>query len=259
MISLRYSMLKDWRSLCQLAFKARWFGTTEEKQLMSLDHVQAIRWGVYFEQLVWGTGMGGKTIELDPKEKSSVYYERVKKQAKEARRILISEQSFTQLDTQVQLKGILDVEGVKIPIEGNIDAMFWNGNKPFLNVDTKSTADAENEYGDYAWGRPEKMDMSQMVMYRDLVFLNFNVLPRSQYYVADLTKEEKVELIEPEFTDEYIWNHRWNVRIAYQEINQALNFDYWVPKNGYNECKNCPLKSVCPKAVTTPEIKYIQK
>src|SRR5690606_7743590 len=110
MISLRYSMLKDWRSLCQLAFKARWFGTTEEKQLMSLDHVQAIRWGVYFEQLVWGTGMGGKTIELDPKEKSSVYYERVKKQAKEARRILISEQSFTQLDTQVQLKGILDVE-----------------------------------------------------------------------------------------------------------------------------------------------------
>lgn len=259
MISLRYSMLKDWNSMCQLAFKARWFGTPEEKQLMSLDDVQAIRWGVYFEQLVWGTGMGGKTIELTIKEKSSVYYERVKRQAKEARRILITENNLQLIGTQVQLKATLDVEGVQIPIEGNIDAIFGINKIPQMNIDTKSTADADNEYGDYAWGRPDKMDMSQMVMYRDLVYLNYGVVPQSRYYVADLTKEEKVEIIEPDFREEYIWNHRWNVRNSFQEINQAYNFDFWIPVKDYNQCKNCRIRSICSEAVTTPEIKIITK
>ena len=83
-------MLKDWEELCPIAFKARWFGTDEEKKLFSLDEVQVIRYGVLFEMLVVGTGMGGKKLEWTDKEKKSVYYERIKRQAKLCRDYLKS-------------------------------------------------------------------------------------------------------------------------------------------------------------------------
>lgn len=261
-VRIRNSMIKDWYSLCQLAFKARWFGSEEEKKLMSLDHVQAIRWGSYFEQLVIGSGVGGKVIELSTKEVQAVYYERVKRQAKEARRILLQENNFHFLKGQVQLLGEVVVDGIKIPVEGNIDMMFSNSKHdptPSLNIDLKSTADAENEFGDYAWGKPETMDMGQMVMYRELVLINYNVIPLSRYYVADLTKQERVEYLEPDFSEEYIYNYFSKVKDVFIGINKALNFDYWVPDNSYNTCKNCPLVKVCNKAVKTPSIKIVNK
>lgn len=252
-------MIKDWYSMCQLAFKGRWFGTEEEKQLMSLDHVQSIRWGSYFEQLVIGSGVGGKVIELSIKERNSVNYERVKSQAQEARRILLIENDLDVIGVQVRLLGDIDVDGLIIPVEGNIDMIMGKDDIPSMNIDLKSTADAENEFGDYAWGKPETMDMGQMVMYRHLVMENYKVTPISRYYVADLTPKERVESMEVEFSEDYIYDYYTKVRDVYTGISKAVNFDYWVPDNGYNKCKQCPLKNICSKAVLTPEIKHIYK
>lgn len=262
MIRIRNSMLKDWYSLCQLAFKARWFGTDEEKKLMSLDHVQAIRWGSYFEQLVIGSGVGGKVIELTDKEIKSVYYNRVKNQAKEARRILLQESKYHFLQGQVQLFGDIEVDGMIIPVEGNIDMMFSDNEfdtTPVLNLDLKSTADAENEFGEYAWGKPETMNMGQMVMYRELVMINYGIIPKSQYYVVDLTDKERVEHLEPEFSEEYIYEYKTSLTNAYIAISKAVKYDYWIPDNSYNKCKKCPLVNVCSKAIKTPSIKIVNK
>lgn len=252
-------MLRDWESMCQLAFRARWFGTEEERQKMDIGHRQSIRWGVFFEQLIFGSGMGGKTIELTDKERSSVYYTRVKKQAEEARNYLLKNNPITHMGSQVQLFGEIDVGGFKIPCEGNIDGQFGRNKIPELNVDTKLTADADNEYGDYAWGRPDLMDMGQLVMYRELTFLNYGVWVQSMYYVADTTPSERVEVIKPEFTEDYIMWYKDRLREAYIGITQAVNFNYWKPSSGYNECKVCPLRGTCPKAVKVPEVQVIIK
>lgn len=257
---IRNSMLKDWETLCPLAFRARWFGTESEKKLMDIGYKQNIRWGSYFEQLIFGSGVGGKIITLTDKEIKSTHFERVKSQAKEARRILFkSKDSIPFIKAQVQVFGNLEIEGHKIPCEGNIDGMFGRNKIPELNVDTKYTADTSNEWGAYAWGKPEEMDMGQLVMYKELTLITFGVHVRSQYYVADSTPQERVEMLEPQFSSYYINHYKYRVAKAYTEISQALNFNYWMPKNSYAECKQCPLRNVCPSAILMPEIKIIEK
>lgn len=256
---IRNSMLNDWESMCQLAFRARWFGTDEEKAKMDIGHKQSIRWGSYFEQLVFGSGVGGKTIELTEKEIRSEAYPRVKRQAKEARNYLFKEIGMPFIKAQVQLFGSIEVQGQLIPCEGNIDGQFGNNKIPEVNVDTKYTGDTENTYGKYAWGKPEEMDMGQLVMYRELSYLNYGIMPRSIYYVADSKPAERVEVIEPVFSQGYIDWYKERLRDAYREISQAVNFNYWKPTAGYNECKQCPLRDSCPSAIKIPSIKIVEK
>lgn len=258
-IIIRNSMLKDWENLCPLAFKARWFGTPEEKQLMDIGHLESIRWGSYFEQLVFGSGVGGKTIELNQKELSSVYYKRVKRQAEEARKYLFKTMGVPFIAAQVQIFGEVEVEGVKIPLEGNVDGMFGHNKIPEMNVDTKFTADTSNEWGEYAWGKPETMDMGQLVNYKTLVDNKYGTDVKSRYYVADKSEKERVEVIEPVFSNEYIQEYYWRVYLCYMKLWESVNYDVWEARNGYNECKGCPLKNTCPKAVLSPQVKIVHK
>lgn len=258
-LRIRNSMLSDWDNMCQLAFKARWFGTDEDKEKMDIGYKQSIRWGLFFEQLIFGSGMGGKTIELTEKEYGSVHYKRIKAQASEAREYLFKHLGVPFVASQVQLFAEIEVDGMIIPVEGNIDGAFGHDRKIDLIVDTKYTADTSNEYGNYSWGRPEDMDMGQLVMYKTLVLLNYGTLPEAMYYVADSTTEERVEVIRPDFSPSYVDWYNSRIKDAYIGINQAINFDHWVPKNGYNECKKCPFRDTCPSAIKQPTIKIIEK
>lgn len=271
-------MLNDWEEMCQLAFKARWFGTPQEKDLMDIGHLPAIRWGSYFEQLVLGSGVGGKMIELTDSEKSSKeLYPRVHRQAQVARDFLfrhITEGGLKLplIEAQMQVKANMVIEGITVPVEGNIDAAFGFNKIPSLNLDTKYTGDASNTFGKYAWGKPETMDMGQLINYSELIYLNYGVMPRSMYYVADSTPKERVEIIEPVFSNYAREEYKWRLKEAYLKISYAVNWNVWVPTPDYNKCKNCPLNgaqwekqrkelglSKCPAAINIPQIKVIQK
>lgn len=258
-LRIRNSFINDWLGQCQLATKARWFGTPQEKELMDIGHKQNIRWGSYFEQLVFGSGVGGKIIELKPNELSSKILPRVKRQAREAREYLWKELGHPFIAAQVQLFGDIEVDGILIPCEGNIDGMFGTKGIPAVNVDTKLSGDASTTWGDYAWGKPESMNMGQMVMYKTLVKLNYSVDVRSIYYVADTKESERVEVIEPVFSEWYIDDYKQKIKKVYTEATQAINFNYWVPSNDYNKCKKCPLRSICPSAVKIPTVKIVEK
>lgn len=260
-LRIRNSMLSDWEEMCHLAFRARWFGTAEERQLMDIGHLEAIKWGSYFEQLVLGSGVGGKIVELTDKMYRSDYYERTKRQAETAREFIFNRLGVPFIAAQVQMVVDIEIEGMTIPTEGNADALLGYSKVPSVILDTKFTGDTTNEYGKYAWGKPETMDMGQLVMYTEQAVRIYNLpsFPRSIYYVADRLKSERVEVIEPEFTQEYRQWYLWKLKEAYQEISQSYNFNYWTDKASYNNCRNCPLRDQCNKAVKVPEIKKIIK
>lgn len=260
-IRIRNSMLSDWDSMCKLAFKARWFGTEEEKKAMDIGHLQAIRWGSYFEQLVLGTGVGGKIIELTEKENRSEYKDRVKEQASIARQFIfgtLKEMGYPFLKAQEQLITTFLIDGVEVHYEGNADALLGR-DQPELVLDTKLTGDTTNTFGKYAWGRPETMDMGQLVGYTEAVKQIYGKEPKAMYYVADISPKKRIEPIEVDFTDEYRYEYLWRLKEAYVEINQSVNFNHFPATASYNECSNCPLFKTCEKAVRVPEITTIVK
>lgn len=264
MFRIRNSMLTDWEEMpCKLAFKARWFGTDEEKKLMDIGDRPAIRWGSYFEQLVLGSGVGGKTIELTPKEFNSVYYERVKRQAAVAREFIfgyLKSQGYPFWKAQVQLVCDFEIEGEIIPYEGNADALLGSPNQPTLVLDTKFTGDTTNTWGKYSWGNPEGMDMGQLVGYREASRLIYGTEPKAMYYVADSKEAERVEPIYVDYSQEYIdWYMIGRLKPAYKAILRSYNWGDWPAAPSYNNCNSCPLKNICTKAVKIPEIKTIQK
>src|SRR5690606_6730844 len=129
---IRNSMLNDWEEMCHLAFRARWFGTPDEQKLMDIGHLQAIRWGSYFEQLVLGSGVGGKVIELTDKELRSEYYPRVKRQASIARGFIfetLKGMGYPFMKAQERLETTFTIDGMQVPYEGNADALLGL-NKP---------------------------------------------------------------------------------------------------------------------------------
>lgn len=258
---IRNSMLNDWEEMCHLAFRARWFGTPEEQKLMDISNLPAIRWGSYFEQLVLGSGVGGKLIELTDKELRSDLYPRVKRQAETARGFIfgtLKEMGYPFLKAQVTLETTFVIDGMNVDYQGNADALL-GVDIPELILDTKYTGDTTNTFGKYAWGKPETMDMGQLVGYTEAAGQIYGKKPKAMYYVADSTPKERVEPIEVEFTNEYIQMYMWRLKEAYVEIRQALAFNYWSHKSSYNNCKNCPLNKICDKAVLVPEIKTIMK
>lgn len=263
MIRIRNSMLNDFEEMCPLAFKARWFGTEEEKALMDIGNRDTIIWGSYFEQLALGSGVGGKIVTLSQAKETSILKERCHRQAKQARKFLFTElyhegQKVPLMRAQMQVQCDLEIDGVMIPVEGNIDAAFgWT--YPIINVDTKYTGNTTNTWGKYAWGKPETMDMGQLIMYSEISNVLFNYMPRSMYYVADSTPAERVEAIEPIFADESRYLYKQRVKHAHEKITYNVRWNVWIPTPEYNKCKQCPLINTCASAIKTPQIKIIYK
>ena len=262
-------MLNDWEEMCGLAFKARWFGSKEEKELMDISDRDSIIWGSYFEQLVLGSGVGGKVIDLNELGRKnnknylgSVFYKRVKSQTETARGFIfgyLKEKGYPFWKAQVELETDFHVDGEVIPYQGNADALLGLPNKPTLVLDTKFTGDTTNTWGKYAWGKPEVMDMGQLVGYVKACEQIYGTNPTAMYYVADSKEEERVEPIVAEFSDEYVYEYMYRLKTAYIEIRQSLIWDFWTPTPSYNKCNKCPLKITCDKAVKIPEITTIQK
>lgn len=253
-------MIPDWDTMCKRAFQYRWFGTEEERELFDIGHLPQIRWGIYFETLVFGSGLDGKTIELTQKEKESVYYKRVKDQAKVARDYLLVKMGIPLISAQTKIEHFLESEGYQVPVEMNADSIFGHGGIPSLIVDTKLTGDTENTFGKWAWGKPETMDMGQGIMYKEVVRSKLG-LPdmRFKYYVADNSKAERTEIIEVNFSPWAIQEYSFAVLTAYREISQALIFGHFQASPEYNRCRQCPAFNICTSAIRVPQVTFLEK
>lgn len=259
-LRIRNSMIPDWESMCKKAFYFRWFGTDDQKKLFDISDNQAVRWGVYFETLVLGSGLDGKTIELTDAERKSEYYSRVKRQAEVARKFFFTELGIPKVAFQHKIQTDFQIEGHTIPIEMNADAVFGHNGIPEIIYDTKFTGDTTNTFGKWAWGRPETMDMGQGIMYSEGVkaFYGLNYV-RFGYYVADHTKAENVEILEILFSQYSIEEYKYRVFKTYFEIYQALQWNFWEASPEYNKCKNCPAVNICDKAILSPIVRIIER
>lgn len=262
-VIIRSSMLRDYENMsCAKQFQARWFPRSqEEADLMSLDNIQAIRWGQYFEQIVLGSGVDGKTIELTPEEIRSVYYKRIKQQAEVARKYIFKDLGLQFMLSQARLEAVVQVDGIDIPIEGHIDGISGDNGVPKLVLDTKYTGDTKNTFGDYSWGKPESMDMIQLVIYLHLVRVNYSSVTdlEGMYYVADSKVEMNVSVITPEFSDEYTFHCFQRIKEAYLNISNMVRFNHFPASPEFNKCKNCPLFKICKDRADVPEKQIIYK
>lgn len=255
---LSQSQLKDWEELCPVAFKARWYGSDEEKELFSLDELQVIRYGIHFETLVVGSGMGQKTIEWTDKEKKSVYYERIRRQAKLCRDYL-KDMGGKILAAQDYIQTSFEHEGGTYYIQGNIDVRYGFDDGRQAVIDLKSTGDTDNTFGKFAWGRIESIDTTQLEHYSLLVQNKFGVDPEAYYLVFDISKEEKFVPIQVSISEQAMYEHKERVAKVYREISEAIMLDYFEPNNYFSNCKSCPLNTTCKFANPYPELSYIDK
>lgn len=263
-IVMRSSMLRDYENIeCALQYKARWFPENDqERELMSLDNVQAIRWGQYFEQLVLGSGVDGKTITLRDDEIRSVHYKRIREQAETARKYIFRDLGLKFIASQLRLESSIEVDGVTFRIEGHIDGLSGDDNGvPKLVLDTKYTGDSKNEFGPYAWGNPENMDMIQMVTYEYLVRANYEGVTdlENMYYVADSKADTNVLVVTPVFSEVYISACFQRYKEAFLGTSQMLHFNKFPANPEFNRCKACPLKDICEYRANVPEKTIIYK
>ncbi len=258
-LSISQSMVKDFESMCPIAFNAKWsFEGDEEDNPWYIGEKQAIRFGVHFETLAIGSGMGGKTISWTDKEKSSVYHDRIKAQAKVCRDYLKALGGKIK-STQKFVQAEFEHQGITIKIQGNWDVEYEFKDGTGAVIDLKSTGDLKNSFGKFQWSNAEKIDITQLIQYRLLYYLNKGTWPRTIFLVFDLSAEEKFVPYEVEISEQTIDEYKDRLLQVYSDISNAMTLDYWEPKPSFMECKICPLKDNCRYQQKYPEFVLISK
>lgn len=250
---LSNSMLRDWEDMCKIQWKDKWLNGNSH---YDIDHKQAVRWGIFFETLVIGSGMGGKTIELTKEERDSVYYERIKIQAKRCREYL-DMQGGKIIGRQLPLKAEFEHNGSIVKASGNIDIRYQYVDVTKSNIDLKLTGKTDNTFGKFAWGSPERMDMSQMIQYALLCFLVYGEVVKSQYWVFDTSPAMEFLPINVIISDWAMEAHKERLARVYDEITESMILDYWQPVNTWANCRDCPIE--CKHRVLMPEFINIEK
>ena len=250
---LSNSMLTDWNSMCPVEWKERWIDKNPAYELDSI----AIQLGNAFEQNVIGMSVGGKVTEPSPELKKNASYPRMLEQAKRCRRYLkdlggkiIGRQTY--LFSEVQ-----DVNGNTIYICGNLDILYEMPDGHRIIIDLKFTGDTENTWGDFAWGKPESMNLSQSIQYSLLHKCVYPQLPTPEfiYSVWDHKPAMRFLPLRVKISDQAFDDHIENLSMAYFEITDSMMFDTWTPTPSFDKCSQC--KVPCKYQVKYPEVKEI--
>lgn len=249
---LSNSKLRDWESMCKKEWYQRWIVENPAYEFTS----DAMEMGNVFETMVIGVSVGGKVTEPSKKLKDSVYYKRIIAQAETAKSYLKLFGGKI-LARQEYLYGVvIDSQGRKVPICGNLDIRYgWPLEAARSAViDLKFTADAENTYGKFNWGSPERMDMSQAIQYTLLHRINFPELPDPEFYywVFDSSAFMKKARIRAKISEGTISAHIERLSEAYHEIQDCILFDHWAPIQNFKVCSACKCK--CEFERLMPEI-----
>lgn len=237
------SKMHDWETMCPIVWKAKHIDKSIE-----FIPTEDMEWGNYFETLVIGSSIGGKvfSFETSPhgaKMKNSIFKERVEAQAKACRRYLRSLGGRV-VGKQEYIQGeVIDANGQVIPIDGTLDIRYQFASGVSGVIDLKFTGDTENDFGKFAWGTPEKMDLSQSKHYGLLHQCKYGGnYPPVQYWVFDKGTEMKQKLIDVIVEEFAKIDHIDRLSRAYNEIVECIALDEWLPKNTFDNCRVCPVK-----------------
>lgn len=241
--------------MCPLVWKARWIDNNPDLH-KEPEEASSMRWGLIFESLAIGVARGGTPYFATPKENKSEYYPRVVAQAELCRQLL-KDYGGKIVAKQKELKVTFEHNGVELNISGNLDVVYEMPNGTRIVIDLKSTADAENTFGQFSWGNPEKMDFTQIVHYELLHLLFYGILPFSQYWIFDFKKNGGHKLINVEITDFTRESHKDLLADVYSQIVSNIAVDDWTPQPIYNRCRVCPVP--CDKQKKFPEFIHIIK
>lgn len=250
-------MMRDWESDCPRVWYEKWIKQNPVYQFTS----DAMERGNVFETLVIGMSVGKVATMPSDKLKKSVYYERILKQAEDAKKYLRLLGGKV-LAVQEELSGVVtDSQGREVPIKGNLDIRYGWPNKPGRNavIDLKFSADAENTYGKFNWGDISSMDCSQAFQYYILHKLNFPHLPypEFQYWIFDDSAAMKKGRYRIKISDATVFNHIERMSKAYHEIKQCMETGVWPGIKKFSVCDSC--KTPCADQVMAPEIIEIEK
>lgn len=250
------SKMHDWESMCPITWKAKHID-----KIIEFSPTEDMEWGNYFETLVIGSSIGGRVFDFtdDPmhvKMYKSEFRARVEAQAKDCRRYLralggkIIPQEYIQAE-------VADASGQMIPVEGTLDVRcLLKDSTRRMVIDLKFTGDTENDFGKFAWGSPERMDLSQIKHYGMLDQIKYGgEYPETQYWVFDKGKDLKQKLINCEVTEFALIDHIDRLSRVYNEIMECIVMDDWPPKNTFANCRNCPVK--CKYERVMPELTEI--
>ena len=245
---LSQSALKDWKKLCPLVWKAKWIDRNEDLNPEPFE-MSPMRWGLIFETMAIGAGLGGKAVFPTPKEKASAIYKRVVEQARLCKEML--KIYGRKVFIQKQLNASFEHNGITVHISGNLDDIHEVRKIPVI-IDLKSTGDVESEFGPWQWGDTDKMDTTQAFQYELLYELNFGVRPLFQYWVFDFSVSMKTKFMQVSISDFSREAHKDRLAEAYSQIQANIILDDWQPRPSYKECSKCLVP--CSKKVTFPEI-----
>lgn len=263
---LSNSKLIAWETLCPLKFKALYIDKTLQRDPPTLP----MELGNWFETLCIGGGIRGAfdftKSEFGTKIQNGVYFDRVHSQAKAYERYkdalggkIIKRQSYLTFELRsndgrdlMLLEGTLDIEYDFLESEH-----YPAG--PGV-IDLKMTGDAENNFGDkFAWGAPEKMDLSQIKTYTKLTQIKHKMdfIPRAEYWVFDTSKEMKQSLIQCRISEYAMFEHVDRLFKAYDEITTSIATNDWEVKNTWSNCSQCKVQG-CKWRRTIPEYNVIE-
>lgn len=264
---LSQSMLKEFETMCPFAFKHRWFGNDQEKRIFD-RYSDAMKRGVLFETLAIGMGLAGKTAKKGDVPEKSVYYERIVRQAKMYKEWERAN-GFEPVGTQLQVQVKIEWEGGTYFAQGNIDRLVRDRDGILTVIDLKLTGDKDNDYGQFQFGRPDKVDYTQLHHYRDLVKHRYEEEEvRQMFYVADCSPKEGTKPLELITSPHHEYEHRQRCQTAYNEIVSSMITGEWLPRPTKNECQTCPLNDPdklfgtgierCKFARSIPEIEIFE-
>lgn len=242
--------------------------------------------GSYFETLTLGGGRGGhKTLDLPRKKLTSkqerdnrvraekgeeplpgaktIAQIRIEEQAERfaiiraRHQIMISEYNtqvriFKKFNKDVMLSGELDV----FPV-----AVLGKDGYQLAVIDLKLTGDIDNDYGDFCWGEPLRMDHTQAQMYhylvRDIDFsLNQGLESVVTQRVRDIIANNEVLFLYWVFSygsgdlrDKFV-RYDWD-KTKQAELEQSIRLtvalieeyeaEGWPAKPEYERCTKCPI------------------
>ena len=259
---------------------------TEIEPVMEVPPTRPMLDGSYFETLTLGSGRRGhKTLDL-PRKKLTSKQERENrvlvekgeepiKGTKTIAQIRIEEQAerfkilraqrqimITEYNTQVR---ILKKWDDNIMLSGELDifpvSILGKDKYQLAIIDLKLTGDINNDYGDFSWGEPDRMDHTQAQMYhyliRDIDFtLNEGLKDIVTQPVLNMIADNNILFLYWVFSygsgdlkDKFV-RYDWdsnkeaelkesiNKTVACIEENEA---EGWPAKPEYERCEKCPL------------------
>lgn len=251
--------LKDFENAltCPERWKAQWVdGAIEFTETLPM------KYGKYFEWLCIGATAKAEeqpVIPLTTKGEKTIAQKRIEAQASRFHDMVnpMSEAfiGYSIVETQSVLYG--SVAGV--PVRGVVDIIAKDIDDYPVVIDLKLTDDSTSDRTPYSWGSPpDTMDLVQQVLYQQLYFQKYGVMPKMVLMIFEHGPNELVQ----------IWNLSiQNIRVndmierfkTADKIKKLYEERGWVKTPSIEECERCSLtcdKRVKLLPITKKEIIY---